>query len=66
MNDKPSPCSGEDGLVALIMAITAGKSAGRALGQVFRGRGLRPVRRCSLHDRGLDDMAIAAAEKPTC
>lgn len=27
MNDKPSPCSGEDGLVALIMSIAAGKSA---------------------------------------
>jgi len=27
VNDKPSPCSGEDGLVALVMAIAAGKSA---------------------------------------
>ncbi|CAN0541989.1 unnamed protein product, partial [Ectocarpus sp. 8 AP-2014] len=27
VNDKPSPCSGEDGLMALIMAIAAGKSA---------------------------------------
>ena len=27
VNDKPSPCSGEDGLVALIMSIAAGKSA---------------------------------------
>jgi len=27
VNDKPSPCSGEDGLIALIMAIAAGKSA---------------------------------------
>jgi len=27
VNDKPSPCTGEDGLVALIMAIAAGKSA---------------------------------------
>lgn len=26
-NGKPSPCSGEDGLIALIMAIAAGKSA---------------------------------------
>jgi len=27
VNDKPSPCSGEDGLIALVMAIAAGKSA---------------------------------------
>eukprot|EP00322_Chrysochromulina_rotalis_P010399 CAMPEP_0115858514 /NCGR_PEP_ID=MMETSP0287-20121206/16138_1 /TAXON_ID=412157 /ORGANISM="Chrysochromulina rotalis, Strain UIO044" /LENGTH=441 /DNA_ID=CAMNT_0003312783 /DNA_START=26 /DNA_END=1351 /DNA_ORIENTATION=+ len=27
VNDKPSPCSGEDGLVALVMAIAAGTSA---------------------------------------
>ena len=27
VNDKPAPCSGEDGLVALVMAIAAGKSA---------------------------------------
>jgi len=27
VNDKPSPCSGEDGLVALVMAIAAGRSA---------------------------------------
>ena len=27
VNDKPSPCSGEDGLFALIMALAAGKSA---------------------------------------
>lgn len=27
VNDKPSPCTGEDGLIALIMAIAAGKSA---------------------------------------
>ncbi|KAJ8607323.1 hypothetical protein CTAYLR_009547 [Chrysophaeum taylorii] len=27
VNDKPSPCSGEDGLIALIMSIAAGKSA---------------------------------------
>ena len=27
VNDKPSPCSGEDGLVALVMAIAAGMSA---------------------------------------
>lgn len=27
VNDEPSPCSGEDGLFALIMAIAAGKSA---------------------------------------
>lgn len=27
VNDKPSPCTGEDGLVALIMSIAAGKSA---------------------------------------
>jgi len=27
VNDEPSPCSGEDGLCALIMAIAAGKSA---------------------------------------
>ena len=27
VNDKPSPCSGKDGLIALIMAIAAGKSA---------------------------------------
>ena len=27
VNDKPSPCSGEDGAVALIMSIAAGKSA---------------------------------------
>lgn len=27
VNDKPSPCSGEDGLMALIMAIAAGMSA---------------------------------------
>mmetsp|Transcript_16487 Transcript_16487/g.66606 ORF Transcript_16487/g.66606 Transcript_16487/m.66606 type:complete len:427 (-) Transcript_16487:842-2122(-) len=27
VNDKPSPCSGEDGLIALIMAIAASKSA---------------------------------------
>ena len=27
VNNKPSPCSGEDGLVALIMSIAAGKSA---------------------------------------
>ena len=27
VDDKPSPCSGEDGLFALIMAIAAGKSA---------------------------------------
>ena len=27
VNDKPSPCSGEDGLVALLMAIAAGTSA---------------------------------------
>ena len=27
INNKPSPCSGEDGLIALIMAMAAGKSA---------------------------------------
>jgi len=27
VSDKPAPCSGEDGLVALVMAIAAGKSA---------------------------------------
>merc|ERR1712005_102704 len=27
IDDAPSPCSGEDGLIALIMAIAAGKSA---------------------------------------
>ena len=27
VNDKPAPCSGEDGLIALVMAIAAGKSA---------------------------------------
>ena len=27
INNKPSPCSGEDGLIALIMSIAAGKSA---------------------------------------
>merc|ERR1719454_2037122 len=27
VNDKPSPCSGEDGLVALVMAVAAGMSA---------------------------------------
>jgi len=27
VNDKPSPCSGEDGLIALVMSIAAGKSA---------------------------------------
>ena len=27
VNDLPSPCSGEDGLIALVMAIAAGKSA---------------------------------------
>jgi hypothetical protein len=27
VHDKPSPCSGEDGLVALVMAIAAGRSA---------------------------------------
>lgn len=27
VNDEPSPCSGEDGLFALIMALAAGKSA---------------------------------------
>merc|ERR1719237_709761 len=27
VNDTPVPCSGEDGLVALVMAIAAGKSA---------------------------------------
>jgi len=27
VNEKPSPCSGEDGLIALVMAIAAGKSA---------------------------------------
>lgn len=27
VNDLPSPCTGEDGLMALIMAIAAGKSA---------------------------------------
>lgn len=27
VNDKPSPCSGEDGLMALVMAIAAGVSA---------------------------------------
>merc|ERR1711924_458615 len=27
IKDSPSPCSGEDGLIALIMAIAAGKSA---------------------------------------
>ena len=27
VNDAPSPCTGEDGLIALIMAIAAGKSA---------------------------------------
>ena len=27
VNDEPSPCSGEDGLIALVMAIAAGKSA---------------------------------------
>ena len=29
VNDKPSPCSGEDGLVALVMSIAAGLSAER-------------------------------------
>ena len=27
VNDKPSPCSGEDGLIALVMAIAAGLSS---------------------------------------
>lgn len=27
VNNKPSPCSGEDGLMALIMSIAAGMSA---------------------------------------
>ena len=27
VNDKPVPCSGEDGLIALVMSIAAGKSA---------------------------------------
>lgn len=27
VNDEPSPCSGEDGLMALVMSIAAGKSA---------------------------------------
>ena len=27
VNDKPAPCTGEDGLVALVMAIAAGTSA---------------------------------------
>ena len=63
VNDKPSPCSGEDGLVALIMAITAGKSAASALGLLEKARASVQCDEngCMIVD--LDDMAIAAAEK---
>ena len=64
VNDKPSPCSGEDGLVALIMAITAGKSAAEQR-WVKCSEVAASVKcdenGCMIVD--LDDMAIAAAEK---
>ena len=64
VNDKPSPCSGEDGLVALIMAITAGKSAAEQR-WVKCSEVAASVQcdenGCMIVD--LDDMAIAAAEK---
>ena len=64
VNDKPSPCSGEDGLVALIMAITAGKSAAEQR-WVKCSEVAASVQcdedGCMIVD--LDEMAIAEAEK---
>jgi hypothetical protein len=36
VNDKPVPCTGEDGLIALIMAIAADKSAAENRWVTFR------------------------------
>lgn len=45
VNDKPAPCSGRDGLIALVMAMAAGKSAMEErwvdFGEVIREENLR-------------------------
>jgi len=43
VNDKPTPCSGEDGLIALLMAIAAGISAEERRWVTFSGPAMEAV-----------------------